>query len=92
MPSTEKIDREADAVMRDRRIVFLLYAVATGLCWCISDFSMHFEGSVEEEAKKLITVGFLKKSDGRLGVMERGRFVLGDLADEGVRPKRVGQA
>lgn len=75
-----KVDWEAAYVMQDRDKMFLLYAVSEGLCQQVSDFSVHFDGAVEEEVHRLVKAGFLMESDGRLDVTERGRFVLGDLA------------
>ena len=81
MPSTAKSDWEAAYAMQDKKTMFLLYSVSEGLCKYISDFSTHFEGTVEENVQRLITAGFLEESDGRLAVTEKGRLVLGDLAD-----------
>ena len=81
MPGKDQIDWEAADTMQDKETMFLLYTVFTGLCRHVDDFSRHFEGSIEEEVQTLVTAGFLEKVDGRLGITERGRFVLGDLAD-----------
>ncbi len=82
MPDEKKVDWEAAYAMQDRETMFLLYAVSAGLCRHINDFSRHFEGSVEKEVKRLVTAGFLEERDGHLDVTERGRFVLGDLAND----------
>ena len=84
MPDKEKIDWEAAYAMQDKETMFLLYAVSEGLCRHINDFSIHFEGSVEEEVQTLVTAGFLEESDEQLNITERGRFVLGDLAGDNV--------
>ena len=81
MPGKEQIDWEAADAMQDKETMFLLYTVSTGLCRHGGDFSRHFEGPVEEEVQSLVAAGFLEEVDGRLGITERGRFVLGDLAD-----------
>ena len=81
MPDEKKVDWEAAYAMQDKETMFLLYAVAAGLCRHINDFSTHFEGTVEEEVQALISAGFLKESDEQLDITERGRFVLGDLAN-----------
>ena len=82
MPYEEKSDWEAAYAMQDKETMFLLYTVSEGLCQYISDFSTHFEGPVEGNVQTLITAGFLEeKSDGHLALTERGRFVLGDLAN-----------
>ena len=80
MPDKKKIDWEAAYAMQDKGTMFLLYAVSEGLCRHINDLSEHFEGSVEEEVQKLVTAGFLEEAAGHIGVTDRGRFVLGDLA------------
>ncbi len=86
MPDEKKVDWEAAYKTQDREVMFLLYAVSEGLCRYISDFSAHFEGTVEEEVQTLVVAGFLKESDGQLNVTERGRLVLGDLAnDSGIK-------
>ena len=81
MLDKKKIDWEAAEAMQDKETMFLLYAVSEGLCQHIDDFSRHFKGSVTGEVQTLITAGFLEESDGNLAVTERGRFVLGDLAN-----------
>ena len=80
MPNRDKVDWEAAHAMQDRDKMFLLYAVSEGLCQHVGDFSVHFDGAVEEEVQRFVGAGFLMESDGRLNVTERGRFVLGDLA------------
>ena len=90
MPDEKKVDWEAAYAMQDKETMFLLYAVSGGLCQHINDFSIHFEGSVEEEVQTLVTAGFLKESGGQLDVTEKGRFVLGDLAnDSGIKEERA---
>lgn len=79
MPNRDKVDWEAAYAMQDRDKMFLLYAVSEGLCQHVGDFSVHFDGAVEEEVQRLVRAGFLMESDGRLNVTERGQFVLGDL-------------
>ena len=88
MPNKQKIDWEAAYAMQDKETMFLLYAVSEGLCRYIDDFSTHFdfEGSIEEEIQTLVVAGFLEESDGHLDVTERGRFVLGDLANSSKSP------
>lgn len=81
MTSTRKIDWEAAEAMQDKETMFLLYAVSEGLCQHINDFSKHFEQSVEEEVQTLVAAGFMEESDGHLSITEKGRFVLGDLAN-----------
>ena len=81
MLDKEQIDWEAADAMQDKETMFLLYTVSAGLCRHVDDFSRHFEGSVEKEVQTLVTAGFLEQSDGQLGITERGRFVLGGLAD-----------
>lgn len=80
MLNRDKVDWEAAYTMQDRDKMFLLYAVSEGLCQHVGDFSVHFDGAVEEEVQRLVGAGFLMESDGRLNVTERGQFVLGDLA------------
>ena len=82
MLSAKKIDWEAADMMQDKEKMFLLYNVSEGLCEYISDFSTHFEEVAEEEIQTLIKAGYLKESDGHLTVTKRGRFVLGNLANE----------
>ena len=88
MPIKQKIDWEAAYAMQDKETMFLLYAVSEGLCRYIDDFSTHFdfEGSIVEEVQTLVVAGFLEESDGHLDVTERGRFVLGDLANSSKSP------
>ena len=81
MHGEKKIDWEAAYAMGDRDKMFLLYTVSEGLCKHISDFTTHFEGTVGEDIQKLIRAGFLEDADGQLFLTERGRFVLGDLAN-----------
>lgn len=81
MLNRDKVDWEAAYATLDKETMFLLYLVSEGLCRRVGDFSIHFGGSVEEEVQRLVTVGFLDDSDGRLDVTPRGRFVLGDLAN-----------
>ena len=81
MLDERKVDWEAGYAMQDKKRMFLLYVVSEGLCRHINDFSTHFEGSLEEEVQRLVEEGFLEDCNGRLDVTERGRFVLGDLAD-----------
>lgn len=80
MLDEKKVDWEAAYAMQDKEGMFLLYVVSEGLCRHVSEFSTHFEGSVEEEIQRLVMAGFLEESDGRLDVTKRGRFVLGELA------------
>ena len=80
MLNRDKVDWEAAYAMQDKDKMFLLYAVSEGLCRHVGDFSVHFDGTVEEEVQQLVGAGFLMESDGRLDVTERGQFVLGDLA------------
>ena len=81
MTSTRKIDWEAAEAMQDKETMFLLYSVSEGLCQHINDFSKHFDQSVEEEVQTLVAAGFMEESDGHLSITEKGRFVLGDLAN-----------
>ncbi|MYB69515.1 MAG: hypothetical protein F4X75_13570 [Gemmatimonadetes bacterium] len=81
MTSTRKMDWEAAEAMQDKETMFLLYAVSEGLCQHINDFSKHFEESVEEEVQTLVSAGFIEESGGHLSITEKGRFVLGDLAN-----------
>lgn len=91
MLNRDKVDWEAAYAMQDRDKMFLLYAVSEGLCQQVSDFSVHFDGAVEEEVQQLVGAGFLMESDGRLDVTERGQFVLGDLAGSTVtKDQRMG--
>ena len=84
----ETINWEAAYAMQDKETMFLLYAVSEGLCRYIDDFSTHFdfEGSIEDEIQTLVVAGFLEENDGHLDVTERGRFVLGDLANPSKSP------
>ena len=82
MPSKETIDWEAGYAMQDKETMFLLYTVAEGLCQRLDDFSTHFSGPIEESVDKLVLSGLLEESNGYLEITERGRFVLGDLADD----------
>ena len=84
----ETINWEVAYAMQDKETMFLLYAVSEGLCRYIDDFSTHFdfEGSIEDEIQTLVVAGFLEESDGHLDVAERGRFVLGDLANPSKSP------
>ncbi len=81
MLDERKVDWEAAYAMQDKERMFLLYVVSEGLCRHVNDFSAHFGASVEEEVQRLVKDGFLDESDGRLDITERGRFVLGDLAN-----------
>ena len=72
MLNRDKVDWEAAYAMQDRDKMFLLYAVSEGLCRHAGDFSVHFDGAVEEEVQQLVGAGFLMESDGRLDVTERG--------------------
>ena len=71
MPNRDKVDWEAACAMQDRDKMFLLYAVSEDLCQQVRDFSVHFDGAVEEEVQRLVGAGFLMESDGRLDVTEK---------------------
>lgn len=77
----KKTDWKAGYAMQYTETMFLLYAISEGLCRHIGGFSEHFKEPAEEEVQRLVTAGFLKESAGRLDLTERGRFVLGDLAN-----------
>ncbi len=81
MSNEEKIDWEAGYAMQDRETMFLLYTVAEGLCRSIDDFAAHFSGPVGDRVKELVVGGFVEETDGRVALTDRGRFVLGDLAE-----------
>lgn len=89
MPNKEQIDWEAADAMQDKETMFLLYTVSTGLCRHVDEFSRHFEGPIEQEVRTLVTAGFLEEADGRLDITERGRFVLGDLANAGNKEAQI---
>jgi len=53
MLNRDKVDWEAAYTMQDRDKMFLLYAVSEDLCQQVRDFSVHFDGTVEEESNGL---------------------------------------